>query len=453
MSGAIDLSAESVPPGTARVSFFDGPVKLGEKLPTDGGYNLEPEYTAAQNGIRALTARAYDGEGGFVTSDPVTLTVDIRWTWVRQFPHDARAVASDGEGAVYAVGKTKPTASDAAITKFNSDGATIWTRSFGDENAELAHSVDVDAAGHAYVGGEVYVYGANPDKHVLLLKYDPAGNLLWNRHVDFDETVATDEGGYIAVDASGGVFLAGWAFPGKAVLQKYTGEGALLWSRQFSTGNAADVAVDSAGGVYVVGNGILEGYETEGLLVVKYDSDGSRLWGRQLEGLTSNVAHGAAALPSGGVCIAGTNRGGLGGGPATAWTDPFVVCYDAAGVLMWTRQLDIPWGHGSAVAIDSSSVYVIGTVHGLAFVAGEPTKGYGDAFLARHDHDGRFLSIHLLTSENGTVGSYEQGESAAVESDGTVYVSGGTDSTLAPGSSCPCSAGAFDGFLAKHKED
>jgi hypothetical protein len=249
------------------------------------------------------------------------------------------------------------------------------------------------------------------------------------------------------------VYLTGWANAGRVSVLKYTSDGTPAWSRHFTTGAPADIAIDAADGVYVAGNGTLEGYENDALFVAKYDIEGNRIWDRQLEGPSGNVAHGAGAYPSGGVCIAGTNRGGLNGSPVTVHTDAFVVCYDSAGDVLWSRQLGIPGsrgGHGAAVAADSSTVYVVGTAHGGG------VNGYGDAFLAQYDLDGRLLAIHFVTSEIDEFQiniSYDQGEGVAVESDGTVYVSGGTDSTIAPGGTCPCGAGNFDGFLAKHGSD
>ena len=450
MSGTVRLTVEPQFPGwtIAKIEFFDGPDKIGETDPADTGFSIEVPYTRESNGLRTLTARAYDPQGYVVTTDPITLEVDIHWIWVRQFSHDARAVASDHGGSVYAVGKTKRFPDqNAAITKFDSNGNARWTRFFGSENAELAHSVAVDPWNNVYVAGEAYLY---PDMDLILFKYDPNGGLLWDHQIDLG--TGAEQGGYVAVDGTGAAYFTGWSPGATAAVMKYSSEGTLVWSRDFIEGSSADIAIDPTDGIYVVGNGFLAS-ENEALFVVKYDVDGNRIWERQLEGASRNVAHGAGAFPGGGVCVAGTNRGGLDGSPATAWTDPFVACYDSSGDVMWIRQLDIPWGHGAAVAADSSNVYVVGIAHGNRIVAGEQITGYGDTFLARYDHSGGFASIYLLTSINGTIGSYDQGEGVAVRSDGIVYVSGGTDSTMAPGGTCPCGAGDFDGFLAKYELD
>ena len=164
-----------------------------------------------------------------------------------------------------------------ALTAFATAGEVVWTRQFGTSGQDLGFGVAVDGTG-------VYVTGATTgtfpgetsagSTDVFVSKYDLDGAVVWTRQFG----TSSDDGGFgVAVDGNG-VYVTGFtqdALPGQTpagsadvFVRKYDPAGAVAWTRQFG-GNSSDfghgVAVDG-NGVYVTGrtDGALPGQTSAG---------------------------------------------------------------------------------------------------------------------------------------------------------------------------------------------
>ena len=149
---------------------------------------------------------------------------------------------------------------------------------------------------------------------------------------------------------------------------------AVEWIRQFGTSSTEyglSTAVDFVGNVYISGStsGILGGTNAGGLdaYLRKYDSAGNELWTRQF-GTTSpdDFANSVAVDSLGGVYIGGYTSGGLGGTNHGGESDAYLRKYDSAGNELWTRQFgSFTTDYGRSVAVDSfGSVYISGVTIG-----------------------------------------------------------------------------------------
>jgi len=95
---------------------------------------------------------------------------------------------------------------------------------------------------------------------------------------------------------------------------------------------------------YVAGHtlGGLDGNTSAGgddLFLVKYDTNGNKLWTRQLGTSSLDGAYGVAVDGSGNAYVAGHTLGGLDGNTSAGGDDLFLVKYDTNGNKLWTRQL------------------------------------------------------------------------------------------------------------------
>ncbi|MFN3166756.1 MAG: SBBP repeat-containing protein [Phycisphaeraceae bacterium] len=155
----------------------------------------------------------------------------------------------------------------------------------------------------------------------------------WTRLVG---TGADDDGGEVQVDAAGNVYVTGWSegsLPGftnaggkDVFLAKYDPQGNEIWTRQFGSGlddESFGLAVDAAGTVYVAGSttGALQGQANAGssdpadpnrrdAFLVKYDTDGNRLWAEQFGGLGNDGAWDVVLDDAGDVYLSGGLDGG-----------------------------------------------------------------------------------------------------------------------------------------------
>ena len=172
----------------------------------------------------------------------------------------------------------------------------LWVRQLGTTDSDNAYGVATDAAGNVYLTGytDGSLDGANRGPDAWVAKYDAAGQVLWKRQLGTESTFESASG--VATDTAGNVYLTGetnGSLDGAnrgdmdAWVAKYDAAGQVLWKRQFGTTYtdiASGVATDTAGNVYLTGTtgGSIGGAYEWDAWVAKYDAAGNVLWKRQL---------------------------------------------------------------------------------------------------------------------------------------------------------------------------
>ena len=204
--------------------------------------------------------------------------------WMRSLSGlTAWGVAADPWGNVIVSGYIyTDTASleDYCTVKYSPTGDTIWTRTFDSGDWDEAHGVATDPWGNVIVTG--YTWGYEPCGDYLTIKYDPEGNMLWQRVYNWEwEDFAHD----VAVDGEGNVIVTGqsdnninWDW----CTVKYGPDGDTLWIRRVDVGIddfPYGVATDPWDNVIVVGQVHLGGVQNEAF-VMKYNPDGDTLWAK-----------------------------------------------------------------------------------------------------------------------------------------------------------------------------
>ncbi|MGH7646370.1 MAG: SBBP repeat-containing protein, partial [Gemmatimonadales bacterium] len=386
-AGFVRLTAATGEPIT-RLELYDGAVRIGEVAATGTipiTHTFVVPVTAAENGTHVFTARAADVAGNIGVSAPVSVTVDIRWAWRSDVWGSGSygaiyGLAADGTNGVYAGGVlvAQPPGTDAVLVKLDAAGNVVWTRVFGDAaGSATGASVARDVTGDVYLGA-----GSGGDCYIA--KYDAAGALIWSRRIDGG---AEDDGGFVAVDGLGGVYVGGstsGSLDGNpnpdgrdAFLIRYDRDGNQVWSRQFGStggpypdGTVSGIAADSSGSAYIVGTtwGSIGGATPTGLhdvFVAKYSGAGDQLWLRLLGTANTDFGGGVTVDPSGSVYVTGGNYGGFGGRPPDGSVDAFVAKFDSAGTPLWARQVGTgDYDAGNAVAADANGVHVVGYTGG-----------------------------------------------------------------------------------------
>lgn len=257
------------------------------------------------------------------------------------------------------------------------------------------------------------------------------------------------------------LFLSLLASPFPAVAQCTSGWLATGGSTS-ARDQAADVAMDSNGNVYVLG-----GYDgpasfgattlpgdVEDIFLAKYDPAGLLLWVRGGGSDNVDLPGGLVVDPSGGVVITGTNFRTAVFGTFTL-ADPadqpnaFVVKYSADGDVLWATALGgSGWDDAYVVARDPVSGHFLvgGSFEGnVSFGPQDLTSaGQGDLYVAELDASGAVLgALHA-----GGTGD-DQARGIAFGPEGTLFISGLFDGTLTVGAQSLVSAGYHDGFVAR----
>lgn len=395
--------------------------------------------------------------------------------WTLQFgtptTDASSALAIDATGNLYVAGNSNGTLGgntdaggfDAVLVKYNSLGVKQWSRQFGTTASDSAYAVIADGSGNLYVGGvtDGTLAGSLPATGTdgFVAKYNSSGAQLWIRQLsstgtDFVRALATDGGGNVIVVGytSGDLYNMNAGGASDLFVVKFNGTGTLLWSSQIgtaSTDNAAGVAVDPAGNVYVTGYtfGDLDGNASAGssdIFLIKYDSSGVKQWSRQLGSAGLDVATGIAIDGTGNLFVAGRTDGSLDGSANAGGLDAFVAKFDSSGAKKWTRQFgSASDDYAYSVAIDADGNAVVAG-HTLGAMSGVTSAGGADAFLAKFDA----LGTTLWTRQVGTIAN-DYAVGVRVDSAGNAFVAGHTEGALDGNAS----AGGPDMFVVKYQSD
>jgi len=305
-------------------------------------------------------------------------------------------------------------ATDAYVSKFDSDGNFLWVQTWGGYHPDNAYGVAVDSAGDIYITGEFAAY------------------------VDFDPGPGEE------IHGPGNNYF-------DVFLNKFNSSGQWQWVRVWGgPGNDAghSIAASSSGGVYVVGDfkgtvdfdpgtGIDERISLgeEDMFVCTYSTSGDYIsaltWGSDDRDNCNAVVTDAF----GNFYVAGRFSGtaDLDPGPgvdeyiSNGYSDAFIAKFNSSGQMVWT---DV-WGGTDFDAVLNFTLDDAGTIYTTGYfqdsVDFDPGPGSevrvafnsSDAFLNTLDNDGNFL---MSRAWGGTDG--DSGYCVAIDTGGKIYVGG-----------------------------
>jgi uncharacterized delta-60 repeat protein len=337
----------------------------------------------------------------------------------------ATAVASDKTGNVYVAGYSRSTTSgyDFLTVKYNSSGTFQWAQRYDGPSGgdDIVSAIATDAAGNVYVAGYSYDSSGTTSEYATV-KYNSGGALQWVAR--FGGLLESTNFAFdIAVTNTGSIFVTGTAgdSSGSAydyLTVKYNSSGVEQWNARFNgSGDGGDfgiaVATDSTGNAFVTGasdESASRGYD---MRTVKYNGNGSLLWGVRYNGTASDDDEGTAIAvdASGNVDVTGSSLG-----PLSSY-DYATVQYNSAGVQQWVRRYN-----GSANDDDTPSALTLGP-GGSVFVTGYSTSTGAAADYATLSYTAagtqRWVKLY-----NGPAGGNDQASGLSADAQGNVYVTG-----------------------------
>ncbi len=335
------------------------------------------------------------------------------------FRDDPKYIRVDGSGNVYISGdswrSTNPGARDFTTVKYNASGVQQWIarNNVPESGSATASGLGIDGASYIYVAGTV----ACGD--VTLMKYHPSSNNpLWtsfSNHDGFSSATGS------TTDRFKNTYVIGILWNGTTgndfVTVKYDSNGTTLWQATYDgpaglTDNAAAIAIDTLGNVYVTGasegNGTGYDYAT-----IKYNSAGVQQWVSRYNGPAFGHDRATAIALDGQLNVAVT-----GYSPVAAGTlDYATVKYDAGGQLLWiARYNGSSNGNDSptSIAIDQAgNVYVTGTSDSTGVLYDYATIKYNPAGVSQ-----------WIARYNGPANDGEVANAITVDQTSNVYVTG-----------------------------
>lgn len=260
---------------------------------------------------------------------------------------------------------------DMLLTKLDSSGNMIWNKTWGGPGTDESMEINKDASGNYIVAGWTDGYGAGLYDAVLL-KYDPNGNLIWQRTWGGS---SYDVGESVVATADGGYAMTGYTSLGAGgydlFLAKYDSAGTLMWNRTLGAAGTDDgrQVVQAADGSYII-TGYTSSYGAGGndLLLAKYDSSGNFVWARTMGGSSDEDSRGLAMTTDGGyVAAAYTKSFGAGG------NDILIAKFDSAGSIVGCSSPLCQSVSPTSGSPSSTSATVSGTTGAVSPVASSTT--------------------------------------------------------------------------------
>lgn len=256
----------------------------------------------------------------------------------------------------YLVGGQSVTAStnNVCLYKTNADGDSLWFEVYhsgyqaqSSTESGIYDLKETPDGGYILAGSYLESYSV-PEMDALLFKTDSLGQLVWNLEIGsysqspfqyyYGRSVDLTHDGHYAIgghynSGSTGYFLA-----------KVDAGGQLLWKKEYldSTYSQNYFLITTQDKGFLLGGRSLVTNNFQGS-VVRTDSLGDTLWSAFLGGVGVDQFKGAVETADGGFVLVGATTL-----PQSPYTEVFLVKYDAAGNLKWSRSYGSPdrdWGH------------------------------------------------------------------------------------------------------------
>ncbi len=215
---------------------------------------------------------------------------------------------------------------------------TLWTKSFGGTNIDVAHDVRQTADGGYIIAGYTRSFGNMSGRNLWLVKTDSSGNEEWNSALGGND----DEEAYSVVQTpDGGYTVAGYTKSfglgmKDVILIKTDSTGTSEWIRTF--GGAQDdegycLQQTADGGYIVAGVTSSSGAGSRDMWLIKTNDFGNEEWNQTLGGFSSDGAWSVQQTTDGGYILTGWTFSNGPGYLGNAW----LVKTDSTGTEEWNR--------------------------------------------------------------------------------------------------------------------
>jgi len=337
------------------------------KYAPDGAQSWAARYAPPGGGTNTVAAIALGREGStVVTGTGGTVSVGPGGAVAWAAPYSGTSVAVDTNGNVWVTGLP---ASEFPFGTVELDpaGSSVRTNTFDRQGLPAGSQlVGIDAAGDIYVAGWAVAGGASwpqgttnfIDASYWLVKYDQIGNQVWDLECLSDQqppdTTVVKAMGF---DSAGNVYLLGNGGGEGSVVADVSPDGQVVWVWETLSAEVSAMAVGGAGNVYLTGAEFL--IQELGPSDSPYPPRRSFLVSLQAVGASYSESHGIALDLDGNAYVCGLYGPSPGGG--SGWA---TLKLDNNGNDVWVEVYNGPTnGNSSATAIVAApdgTIYVTG---------------------------------------------------------------------------------------------
>jgi hypothetical protein len=339
--GAMALSCLSFPTFSQITTFqkiYPATVNQSGRdvLPTaDGGYLIAGSTeTSIVNDVDIMIMKANSAG-------------DLVWTktYGGNMPEYPNGMIQISAGSYFVIGYTQSAGggdSDNYILKINTQGDTLWAKSYGGFGNEEAKEIVKAADGnYVFVGASNSVSFSN--NNIQLMKIDTFGTVIWNKYYggpDYESARSVKlcpDGGFIIA----GKTAASDTSMATALIIKTNSSGDSLWAKMFTGPDSYEgkSILANADGTYTLALDDSSGVRDSDVRVMKLDASGTAIWNKVYGGTLKDIVKMIQPTMDGGYVLAAISR-------SFGWVKPdmWMIKLDAAGDSLWTRHYGGP-GH------------------------------------------------------------------------------------------------------------
>ncbi|MCH8331058.1 MAG: SBBP repeat-containing protein [Bacteroidetes bacterium] len=316
---------------------------------------------------------------------------------------------------VYITGAANEGVSTDLVTiKYTLSGTKEWIASYNgvDNSNDQANDIAVDASGNVYVVGYAAV---TTNRDNIAIKYDNAGNEQWTVSYSGGSGFFGTKSNSVISSNQGGIVVTGSYFD-TTVLIKYDASGSQQWLGIYQDPSGKylegiDLVEDAAGNVYVTGN-IVINLKRE-IMTLKFNSLGVIEWSTRFKSIRSVTVNGIDIDDFGNVFITGkADTTGI-----LFAQDMLLIKYDTNGNEDWLRLLD-----GPDSSSDESKAVVVDQDNNILITGNMRFAGFNSQFATfKFDNSGNQLWDAYW---DGTAVGIESAWDIAVDDTRNVFVCG-----------------------------
>ena len=455
VQGNVYVTGESEHADSIQYGRLGNPDFATIKYSPDGVQEWAARFNGPDNDQETATGLTVDASGNvFVTGTSCahsdsTEVVTLKYStggseqWVQRMAIDSTGftrvvgAVADNSGNAYIAGYAgHEYRTSIFLAKYDAEGRRSWVRPYVNPSGldNIAVSLAMDHSGNVLIAGVGPTYDwlhFGQGVPVLILKYDGAGNLLWER--EYTDPINPQEVHFkvsdLAVDRLNNVYITGSCGRHSSAIPfmtdsiftlEYDANGTAQWARWYggaptSRNVGSAVAVDSAGNVVVAGGTGTP--NTSKFVTMKYQLSGNREWESQAsgEGCSFESLSDMVLDPVGNVYVTGSSL------DANTLYDYITAKLNPEGELIWKVVYDGPANHddrSNAIVLDRlGNVYVTGSSEGVGTSKDWATIKYSASGV-----------VQWVARYNGQNNQDDEGQLITVDSALNVYVAGATAS-------------------------
>ena len=259
-------------------------------------------------------------------------------------PH---GITTDTLGNVYVAGSTDSFGNGLTqifLLKYNTEGRLLFSQTWGTHNS-FGAGLAVDNFGNIYVVGTTSNGNNAASSQIVLLEYDSSGDFLNEKTTGI--ITQNSYGTGVALDSVGDIYVTGYGYglgptPGASavILLKYDPSGNLVFQTTWGgmqNDAATSIAVDIDGNVYLTG--YTKSYsvtpDIPSAFLLKFDPAGNLVFQRVWGGHRGDYGYGVAVDTLEGAYVTGYTFSF--GSPNSQGASFFILKYDISGNLQYTK--------------------------------------------------------------------------------------------------------------------